>query len=121
MFLRVSDEKSFFESGRKIARLADAEKLVEEEVTISFEDPTDLLHVLSTSRLAVLREVLERPRSITELAECLHRDRSAVKRDVTVLEESGLVLVEEKPLPGHGRKKEVRPVADAIRLEAVLA
>lgn len=121
MFLRVSDENTFFERGKRIARLADAGELVEEEKTISFEDPADLLQVLTSARLAVLRTVLEKPYSITELAECLHRDRSAVKRDVALLAEAGLVIVEEKPLPGHGRKKEVRPVAETLRLEAVLA
>ena len=121
MLLHISDEKAFFESGKRIARLADTGKLVSEEKTISFEDPADLLQVLTTARLAVMRVVLEQPRSITEVAECLGRDRSAVKRDVTLLAEMGLVVVEDKPLPGHGRKKEVRSAADTLRLEAVLA
>ena len=68
-----------------------------------------------------MRVVLERPRSITEVAGCLGRDRSAVKRDVALLAEAGLVVVEDKPLPGHGRKKEVRSSAGTLRLEAVLA
>jgi predicted transcriptional regulator len=121
MLLHVSDEKIFFKSGKRIARLADAGKLVTEEKTISFEDPADLLQVLTTARLAIMRVVLEKPRSITEVAECLGRDRSAVKRDVALLAEAGLVVVEDKPLPGHGRKKEVRSAAGTLRLEAVLA
>ena len=121
MLLHVSDEKTFFKSGKRIARLADAGKLMTEEKTISFEDPADLLQVLTTARLAIMRVVLERPRSITEVAGCLGRDRSAVKRDVALLAEAGLVVVEDKPLPGHGRKKEVRSSAGTLRLEAVLA
>ncbi len=121
MLLHVSDEEAFFRSGKRIARLADAGKLVNEEKTISFEDPADLLQVLTTARLAIMRVVLEEPRSITEVAECLGRDRSAVKRDVASLAEAGLVVVEDKPLPGHGRKKVVRSSAETLRLEAVLA
>lgn len=121
MLLHISDEKMFFENGKRVSRLADTGKLAAEEKTISFEDPSDLLQVLTASRLAVMRAVLEKPRSITEVAEFLGRDRSAVKRDVSMLADAGLVVVEEMPLPGHGRKKEVRPAADTLRLEAVLA
>lgn len=121
MLLQVADERTFFERGKKIARLADAKRPIPEEKIVSFEDPADLLQVLTTARLALMRVVLEQPLSITEIAEKLGRDRSAVKRDVDLLAESGLLMVEEKPLPGHGRKKEVRSAASSIRLEAVLA
>jgi predicted transcriptional regulator len=121
MLLHIADEKNFFKSGQRIAILADAGQVIEEEKTISFEDPEDLLQVLTTARLAVMRVVLERPRSITEIAELLGRDRSAVKRDITLLAGAGLVVVEDKPLPGHGRKKEVRPTAGTLRMEAILS
>jgi predicted transcriptional regulator len=58
------------------------------------------------------------PGSITEIAQRLHRDRSAVKRDVDELARAGLVTVTEKPLPGHGRMKEVRATARRFRLMA---
>lgn len=45
-----------------------------------------------------------------------HRDRSSVKRDVDALERIGLLEVEEKPFPGHGRMKEVRAVAEQVLL-----
>lgn len=121
MLLHVADEKMFFKRGRQIARVADSGQVIPEEKVVSFEDPADLLQVLTSARLAVMRVVLEKPRSITEVAESLGRDRSAVKRDVTLLAEAGLVVVEEKTLPGHGRKKEVRSAAGSLRLEAVLA
>ena len=50
------------------------------------------------------------------MSQRLHRDRSAVKRDIDELERFGLVEIEEMPFPGHGRKKEVRAVADQILL-----
>jgi predicted transcriptional regulator len=121
MLLHISDEKEFFKNGKRIARLADSGEILEEEKTISFEDPADLLHILTSARLAIMRAILERPYSITEVAQHLGRDRSAVKRDILLLEEAGLVVVEEKILPGHGRKKEVRSAAKNLRLEAVLA
>lgn len=51
------------------------------------------------------------PGLITEISGRLHRERSAVKRDVDELECAGLVTVSEKALPGHRRMKEVRVTA----------
>ena len=64
----------------------------------------------------LFREIKECPGSITDLSQWLHRDRSAVKRDVDELERYGLVKVEEMPFPGHGRRKEVRAVAKQVLL-----
>ena len=75
---------------------------------------TELGHVL-------FRAVKEMPGSITEISERLHRDRSAVKRDVDELERAGLVTVAEKVLPGHGRMKEVRATAHRFSLQAEIA
>jgi predicted transcriptional regulator len=61
------------------------------------------------------------PGSITDIAERLRRDRSAVKRDVDEMERAGLVTVAEKVLPGHGRMKEVRATARRLRLQAEIA
>ena len=58
MLLHVSDEKMFFKSGKRIARLADAGKLVTEEKTISFEDPADLLRQGPKGAIAQIRDVL---------------------------------------------------------------
>ncbi|MBI3149934.1 MAG: hypothetical protein HYZ17_15625 [Betaproteobacteria bacterium] len=50
----------------------------------------------------------------------LHRDRSAVKSDIDELARAGLLVVDELPLPGHERKKEVRAVAQQVVLSAVM-
>ena len=63
----------------------------------------------------------EMPGSITEISERLHRDRSAVKRDIDELERAGLVTVVEKAHPGHGRMKEVRATATRFSLRAEVA
>ena len=121
MVLKTGTEQEFFRRGRALARLADAGKSVPGERTISFGEPADLLKLLTAARLDVFRAIKEQPGSITKIAERLQRDRSAVKRDVDRLAEAGIVSVEMKILPGHGRMKEIRPSATRFRLEAVLA
>lgn len=118
LVLKTGTEADFFERGRRLARTADRGDLLPEEHIVSFEDPADLLRLLSAARLAVFRAVKDAPGSITEIAGRLHRDRSAVKRDVDELERAGLLSVAERSLPGHGRMKEVRAVASRFKLQA---
>jgi predicted transcriptional regulator len=120
LVMSVSSEEDFFRRGREVARKADQGEALPEEKILSFEDPSEMLGLLTSARLALFRAVREQPGSITFLAQRLHRDRSAVKRDVDELLRAGLVRVESKSLPGHGRMKEVSSVADTVRLEAVL-
>ena len=80
-----------------------------------------MMKLITTARLALFRAVKERPGSITDISERLHRDRSAVKRDIDELVRAGLVTVANKVLPGHGRMKEVRATAQSFSLQAVVA
>lgn len=114
--IKTENPAEFFRRGREIARLADRGKPIPRERVIAFEDPEDMARLITTAKLALFREVRNCPGSITELSERLHRDRSAVKRDIDELERAGLIEVESKPLPGHGRKKEVRAVAEQVLL-----
>jgi predicted transcriptional regulator len=66
------------------------------------------------------KQIKKTPTSITLLAKKLKRDRSAVTRDIQILERFGVVQVTEKPLPGHGRQKWITPLAAEIQLTAVL-
>ena len=118
--LKAGTEQDFFRRGKTLARLADAGKQLPEERTVSFEDPGELLRLLTVSRLDVFRSVKNEPGSITVIAGRLHRDRSAVKRDVDQLAQAGLVTIETKVLPGHGHMKEVRAAATSFRLEAMV-
>lgn len=118
--LKVGNEQEFFRRGKVLAVLADAGQPIPEERTVSFEDPTDLLRLLTASRLDVFRSVKGEPGSITDIAGRLHRDRSAVKRDVDQLAQVGLVTIEIKTLPGHGHMKEIRAAAGIFRLEAMV-
>ena len=114
--IKVEGPKQFFKRGKVIAKLADQGKPIPREHIIAFEDPQDMARLITTAKLALFREVRQRPGSITELSARLHRDRSAVKRDIDDLEKAGLIAVEEMALAGHGRKKEVRAVAEQVLL-----
>ncbi|MDP2804938.1 MAG: HTH domain-containing protein [Gallionellaceae bacterium] len=114
--LKVESVEEFFKRGKAIAKLADKGRQIPREKVISFEDPQDLASLVTTAKLALFREVRECPGSISDLSGRLHRDRSAVKRDIDELKRFGLVEVEDVPFPGHGRKKEVRALAEQVLL-----
>jgi predicted transcriptional regulator len=118
--IRTERVDSFFERGRKLARLADRGAPIPPSRVVAFEDIESLLRVLTEKRVAVLRQVRESPASITDLARTLKRDRSAVTRDVQMLESFGVLQVVDKPLPGHGRQKWIMPVARDLQLTAQL-
>lgn len=118
--IKTGTEGDFFNRGRLVAKAADRGEPLPQERIVSFEDPADVMKLITATRLALFRAVKEMPGSITEISERLHRDRSAVKRDVDELERAGLVAISEKVLPGHGRMKEVRATAERFSLQAVV-
>jgi predicted transcriptional regulator len=115
--VKTQTEVGFFAHGKHLAKLADAGRRIPREVVLSFEDPLDMLRLLTAARLALLTSVREQPGSITHVAQRLGRDRSAVKRDVDELERAGLLEVEAKASPGHGQMKEVRAAGSRLRLQ----
>ena len=116
--IKTGTEDAFFKRGRHLAKAADSGKTIAPERIISFEDPSDLMKLVTATRLTLFRAVKETPGSITDIAIRLHRDRSAVKRDLDELQRAGLVTIIEKVLPGHGRMKEVRVTANRFSLQA---
>jgi predicted transcriptional regulator len=119
--VRTGTTREFFDRGRGYARRARAGERLPESRLITFEDPADMVRVLSPAKLTLLRAVKARPGSIGALASRLRRDRSAVTREVAELKRFGLVRVAEEVLPGHGRMKKVSAIAGEIRLETVIA
>jgi predicted transcriptional regulator len=117
----VADEQAFFERGRRLAKLADKGKPIPSEAVISFGDLADLARVLTPAKLTLIGALRDKPDSITGVAVRLHRDRSAVMRDIEQLHVAGLLAIEKRPLPGHGTMKFVSLVAKKLRLEAQLA
>ena len=118
--IRVERVDTFFERGRTYAKAADLGAAIPSSRVVAFEDVESLLHVLTEKRVLLLKQIKETPTSISLLAKKLKRDRSAVTRDVQVLERFGVIEVTEKPLPGHGRQKWITPLAGEIRLTAIL-
>jgi predicted transcriptional regulator len=118
--IRVERAEAFFERGRKLAKMADRHQPIPSSNVIAFEDIESLLHVLTQKRVLLLKQVKQTPASISDLAKKLKRDRSAVTRDVQILERFGVLQVTEKPLPGHGKQKWITPVAREIQLIAQL-
>ncbi|MGO9010442.1 MAG: MarR family transcriptional regulator [Bryobacteraceae bacterium] len=118
--IRVESPDVFFERGRRTARVADRGGRIPASRIVAFEDAESLLSVLTEKRVTLLKQVKETPGSITVLAGKLGRDRSAVTRDVQLLERFGVIQVTQKTLPGHGRQKWISPVARAIQLTAEL-
>ena len=118
--IKTDTDAGFFARGKTLARLADREQRIAHESVLSFEDPSDMLRLLTQGRLALLSAVRDQPDSITGVALRLGRDRSSVKRDVDELERAGILLVDSMILPGHGRMKQVRPAAARLRLQAIV-
>ena len=76
--IKTGTEKDFFARGRRLAKAADRGEPIPAERIISFEDPADVMKLITVTRLALFRAVKESPGSITDIATRLHRDRSAV-------------------------------------------
>jgi len=118
--LTASSTDEYFERVRKRTRAMDRGEIPTSEVTISFEDPMEMLAVLTSERVRLLRQVKLKGQQISALAQGLERDVRAVSRDVSLLEEAGLVRTSYQTNPGHGRRKMVESVAQNYRLVADL-
>ena len=102
------------------ARAMDRGERLPSEITMMFEDPADLVRVLSAERVRVLRAVRTKPVPVSELAVTLRRDRKAVRRDVSLLESFGLVSTRAELNPGHGRRRVIVPRAAKYQLVATI-
>ena len=111
---------NFFERSLNHARKLDRGENLPAEMRLTFEDPADLLRVLTAQRVRVLHAVRKKPAPVSDLAIVLKRDRTAVKRDVKILMSFGLVKTHEETNPGHGRRKIVEPLASKYELVATI-
>jgi predicted transcriptional regulator len=112
--------ETFFERSLTRARKLDRGEALPVEMRLTFEDPADLLRLLTAQRVRVLHAVRKQPAPVSDLARLLKRDRTAVRRDVKVLLSFGLVKTYEESNPGHGRRKIVRPLASKYELVATI-
>jgi predicted transcriptional regulator len=118
--LKTGSPDEFFGRLRDRAKRLDRGESLPAGITISFEDPMELLKVLTSERIRLLRSVKAESQQVTALATGLKRDVRAVSRDVSLLEKAGLVRTSFVPNPGHGRLKIVEPVAQEYELIANL-
>ena len=107
---------AFFRRSAVRAQKLDRGETLLPEMRLTFEDPADLVRVLTEQRVRVLAAVRKNPAPVSELAAVLKRDRTAVRRDVRILTAFGLVKIHEETNPGHGRRKIVAPLATKCEL-----
>jgi predicted transcriptional regulator len=112
--------RGFFERAREHARRLDRGLELAPEVTVSFENPADMMRVLSSQRIRLLRAARQKPSPVSDLALRLQRDARAVSRDVDLLEHFGLLRTRYESNPGHGRRRIVEPRAASYQLVAAI-
>jgi len=118
--IATGTSEEFFNRVRGNAAKLDRGETIAPTISITFEDPLELLNVLTAERVRLLRWAKAGTQPITELATGLKRDLRAVSRDVVRLEKAGLLRTNYRVNPGHGRYKVVEPVAREYKLMASL-
>lgn len=110
-----------FSSKTKTAmQAADKNGLIESSYTLTFEDPTELLHFLSTEKLQLINCIRKHSDSITNIAKAVNRNSTSVYRDVCELERVGIVQISDETNPGHGHHKIVKITVKKLTLEAAI-
>jgi len=112
--------EEFFSRVRDNASKLDDRENISPTTTIMFEDPLEMLNVLTSERVRLLRTAKRGALPIASLASELDRDLRAVSRDVVRLEKAGLLRTSYRVNPGHGRCKIVEPVAREYLLSATI-
>ncbi len=120
VLIRTNKVEGFFDRARKAAQKADGGESFKKSATFSFEDPHEMFMVLSEARRRLMLEVMDEPKTITELTIALHRERSAITKDIGLLERLGLLVSQKRPNPGHGVETLARTVAPKIEMIATL-
>ena len=119
--LETGTADEFFERSKVRAEKMDRGKTLTPEIRVTFEDPADLLKVLSVERLRVLRIIRTSANpTISGLALTLKRDRKSVSRDVKLLEGLGMLRTRTEANPGHGVVTIVEPLAKTYHLMATV-
>lgn len=120
LIVKTGTVDEFFTKVKKIMYTADKGETIKPEHTIVFENPIELLHMLSNSKIKLIHIIRKHPDSISNIAKATRRNRAAVYRDIQELEKFGLVKTLEEINPGHGRHKIVKAASDRLRLEAYI-
>jgi predicted transcriptional regulator len=113
--------EEFFRRARRNAQALDRGDALPDETTILFEDPAQLLGMLTPERKRLLRSLRdEGEASIAALAERLGRDRRGVSRDVVAMRDRGLVRTSYVLHAGKKCNLVVTPTAKRLELKAAI-
>ena len=116
----VGTADEFFKRSLDRAKKLDRGERLQPEMRITFEDPSELIRVMTGKRVELIHAIRRSPGAVSELALTLNRDRAAVDRDVKLLERLGLLATSFEDNPGHGRRKVVRSLAERYELTATI-
>ena len=120
IWVTADGPEGFFRRVREHARKLDRNEPIAPEITVTFEDVSDMLRVLSAQRVRLLRVASQKALPVSDLATGLKRDARAVSRDIDLLESFGLIRTRYEANPGHGRRRIVEPRAAKYQLLATL-
>ncbi|MEA2039472.1 MAG: MarR family transcriptional regulator [Thermodesulfobacteriota bacterium] len=115
--IRTGNVDSFFARARKAAVKADRGEDFEDKVTISFENPDEMLLLLSGGRRRIILEVMKRPQTVQELASILNRKQTTIVKEIRYLEQKG--LLSRKKVQSREKRSEVFVEAVAPKIELV--
>jgi predicted transcriptional regulator len=117
--IKTGSVDDFFSKAKSVMKAADrGESIQNVQKTFIFEDPMEMFHFLSATKLKLIYRIRKHPDSITNIAKAVKRNRAAVYRDINELEKAGILKTHEEVNPGHGRHKIVELVAPFLKFEA---
>ena len=111
--------REFFDRAREHARKLDRGEELAPEITVSFENASDMMRVLSAA-YPTLHVARKKATPMSDLAVGLKRDTRAVGRDVDLLERFGLLRTRYEKNPGHGKRRIVESRAAKYQLIATI-
>jgi len=119
---KFQTEEDFFKEVTQNVRDRASGKRLAPITTISFASVEALVAVLSPKRTELLTAVRKQGgfSSIESLSERLGRDRAGVSKDLKALNQAGLLNMNEAIHAGHGKRIEIMPTAEKMRLELVI-
>ncbi len=118
VIVKTATTKDFFDKVRGIMKNLDEGKPVAPSHTITFEDPSEMLHFLNDAKIKLINVIREQPDSISNIAKRAHRSRESVSRDIREMDKYGLLKISNVVNPGHGRQKFIELIANRFKLEA---
>lgn len=116
--IKTSKVSDFMLKVKQTMQFADKGAPIESSLTLAFEEPIEMLRFLTKQKLNIIKVLREHPDSVSNIAKHSKLNRASTHRHIREMEKFGLVSIEEKVNPGHGRHKIVQMVAPSLHLEA---